>query len=105
MELLNARPCSCHTSGMLHKPPGPGRVVEEATVVPRHANFSIIVVASSRSLLTAPTVAVASGVVKTGRYKGQEKGSPCYVLEQLETTRTFPSLLDGISSGEVLVLS
>lgn len=103
MELLNARPCSCHTSGMLHKPPGPGRVVEEATVVPRHANFSIIVVASPRSLLTAPTV--DSGVVKTGRYKGQEKGSPCYVLEQLETTRTFPSLLDGISSGEVLVLS
>lgn len=46
VEFLDARPGHCHTSGMLHKPPRLGFVVEEATVVPRHAHVLITVVTS-----------------------------------------------------------
>lgn len=101
-EFLDAGPCTCHTSGILHKPLWPGLVAEEAAVVPGQARFLITAVSSPRRGPFHPSDPSCCGHWgdQSGRRKGQEAGSPCRVREPLRTARTFSCPSSGRAAEE-----
>ncbi|KAF6104086.1 hypothetical protein HJG60_011135 [Phyllostomus discolor] len=102
-ERLDAGPCNRPTSGVSPKPPWPGLVVEEATVVSSHARFLITAGTSSRSGPFCSSDLSYCGVrVRTGRHRGQGQGSPCCILNRLKQWEPSPVLIPGGTAPALL---